>query len=244
MIGLKALRDRWIQSVSTRQLKRAIARLPETPTAGEIIDFLFSDDAVPIQPWQWPEELGALARLVQARCPRTVLEIGTADGGTLLAHARLAAEDALIVSIDLPEGPFGGGYPRWRIPLYRSFTRPGQRLELLRADSHAPGTADRLEQILDGRRIDYAFVDGDHTYEGVREDFELCCRFAHDSTIIAFHDIVEHPAETGCEVHRFWREIRSTYTFEEFIRDPEQDCFGIGVIFIGGGNVPAEVLSQ
>jgi predicted O-methyltransferase YrrM len=203
-----------------------------TSSPEEVVNLLFSDLATVIQPWQYQEEFLSLARLVAGRRPRTVLEIGTADGGTLFAHARLAADDAIIISIDLPEGPFGGGYPRWRAPLYESFALPGQQIELLRLDSHAPTTVDRLMSALDGRRIDYAFIDGDHSYEGVRKDFELCLRFASDDAVIAFHDIVEHPVETGCEVHVFWREIREKYAHVEYIRDPDQDCYGIGVLFL------------
>jgi hypothetical protein len=42
------------------------------------------------------------------------LEIGTARGGTLFFLTRLASPHATIVSVDLPGGPFGGGYPRRR----------------------------------------------------------------------------------------------------------------------------------
>jgi cephalosporin hydroxylase len=215
------------------RLMRDIARLPHDLGADPAVEFLFSDQARVIQPWQHLEEFHSLARLIERRRPRAVLEIGTADGGTLFAHTRLAAEDALVISIDLPEGPFGGGYPSWRVPLYRSFARSGQRIELLRADSHDPATGEQLASILGGRRVDYAFIDGDHSYTGVRQDFELCRRFAADDAIIAFHDIVEHPPETNCLVHDFWREVCADYPHEEYILDRDQGCYGIGVIFMG-----------
>ena len=41
------------------------------------------------------------------------------------------------MSVDLPLGHFGGGYPLFKAPLYRSFARVGQSIELVRADSHA-----------------------------------------------------------------------------------------------------------
>lgn len=221
------LRARRAASVARRRARR----VPASAGADVVVGFLFSDPAVGIQPWQYPEELLSLARLVEGRRPRTVLEIGTADGGTLFAHTRLAHDEALIVSIDLPRGAFGGGYPRWRIPLYESFAGPGQRLELLRADSHAPSTADLLERVLAGRRVDYAFIDGDHTYEGVRQDFELCRRFAAADGLIAFHDVVEHP-NSDCKVHDLWLELRRQYGHEEFVRDWDQGCYGIGVVFL------------
>jgi predicted O-methyltransferase YrrM len=230
-----------------RQLARttaAIAELPQDCQPDSVVDFLFSAAAESIVPWQIEEEYRALARVVAERRPRTILEIGTADGGTLFAHARLAAEDALIISIDLPEGPFGGGYPHWRIPFYESFARPHQRLKLIRGDSHAAETAERLEKILDGRTVDYAFIDGDHTYDGVRQDFNLCRRLAAADGVIALHDIAEHPNSqyTSTEaaahhadwaVHDFWCEISPLHDTDEFIADRGQEGYGIGVIYLG-----------
>ena len=231
-----ALREANAERNAKRQAKRlrqTLEALPADLDADGVVDRLFSEEYALIQPWQYPEEFRSLARLVAERRPRTLLEIGTADGGTLFAHARLAAADALVLSVDLPEGPFGGGYPAWRTPLYEAFARPGQRLALLRADSHAEATAERLEALLGGRRVDYAFIDGDHTYDGVRRDFELCRRFAAADAVVAFHDIVVHPPETGCEVHDFWREVKQQYRHEEFVRDADQDCYGIGVLYLG-----------
>ena len=219
--------------------RRRVAALPRSAGADEVVDFLFSAEATDIQPWQIPDEFRALPRLVAQRRPRTVLEIGTADGGTLFAHARLAHPEALIISIDLPHGLFGGGYPRWRIPLYESFRGSRQRLELLRVDSHAASTIQLLERVLDGRRVDYAFIDGDHTYEGVRQDLELCRRFAAPDAMIAFHDISPQPnseyvAAAGVDwaVHRLWQEVSVRYAHDEFVRDPAQEGYGIGVLYL------------
>jgi len=222
--------------------RRRATALPRSAAADEVVAFLLAEGAGGIEAWQIPEEFRALARLVEQRRPRTVLEIGTADGGTLFAHTRLAHEQALIVSIDLPHGPFGGGYPPWRIPLYESFAGPTQRLELLRVDSHAPATAALLERVLAGRSIDYAFIDGDHTYDGVRQDFELCRRFAAPDAVIAFHDIApeKNPewiaaaaaAPGDGAVHEFWTQVKRGYAHDEFIRDSAQEGYGIGVLYL------------
>lgn len=239
---LQRLRGELDARRASAMARRRAAALPRDAGVDDVVDFLLAEPAGGIEAWQVREEFTALARLVAQRRPRTVVEIGTADGGTLFAHARLAHDEALVVSIDLPQGPFGGGYPPWRMPLYRSFAGPAQRLELLRVDSHAASTVELLERVLEGRRIDYAFIDGDHTYEGVRQDFELCRRFAAPDAVIAFHDIAPQPnpewvasaaaAPGDGAVHEFWTQVKRHYAHDEFIRDTAQQGYGIGVLYL------------
>ena len=76
-----------------------------------------------LHPFQVPEELVRLMEDVKKLNPQTVLEIGTHRGGTLYLWARLARPDAILVSIDLPGGKFGGGYSPFRAPIYRRFAQ-------------------------------------------------------------------------------------------------------------------------
>lgn len=138
---------------------------------------------------QRPTEVAAFLREVRALAPRSILEIGTASGGMLFLLAKCAAPDASIVSVDLPRGRFGGGYARWRIPLYSSFATRPQRINLVRADSHKRETLERVERILDGRPLDLLFVDGDHTYEGVMSDLQMYGPLLREGGLLALHDI-------------------------------------------------------
>jgi hypothetical protein len=148
-------------------------RMPHGGPIEQALDVAFTSADGFIRPVQSRREMEGLLRWLARRRPSTVVEIGTASGGSLLLLARAAADEALIVSIDLPGGEFGGGNRPWRIPLYKSFARKRQRLHLIRADSHLPATVARLKKILSGRAIDFLFIDGDHRYEGVKTDFEL-----------------------------------------------------------------------
>lgn len=51
-----------------------------------------------------------------------------------------------------------------------------------------------------------------------------------ENGIIAFHDIVLHPSHIGCEVNRFWNEIKSQYEHMEMVKDWNQKSGGIGLI--------------
>lgn len=184
-----------------------------------------------IRPMQIHSEIVGLLRILDKMKPRTILEIGTANGGTLFLFSRIAYKDATIISIDLPGGRFGGGYPKWREFLYKTFALPGQRLCLLRVDSHKIETMNEIKAILDGKEIDFLFIDGDHTYEGVKRDFEIYSTLVKDGGIIALHDIVSGPLENVGGVHKFWQEIKTQYKSEEIVEDWRQGGYGIGLLF-------------
>jgi predicted O-methyltransferase YrrM len=196
----------------------------------QLLDFLYSPDGDLIAPWQYLEEIGPLISIYEKLKPKTVLEIGTANGGTLFLYSKLATEDALIISIDLPGGKFGGGYPDWKTPLYRKFARPKQHLELVRANSHDDATFEKTKKLLNGRPVDFLFIDADHTYEGIKKDFLTYSELVAPKGVIAFHDVANHPNPVY-GVHKFWQEIKNNYKHEEFIRDPKQHGLGIGVIY-------------
>jgi predicted O-methyltransferase YrrM len=207
-----------------------LRRFGESTSFEDAVDLTFSSPGGFIRPLQNRSEILRLLALLRGTGPECIVEIGTASGGTLFLLTRAAAPGATLISIDLPGGSFGGGYKEWRAPLYRSFARRGQALHLIRGDSHAPDTVRHLGTILAGREIDFLFIDGDHTYEGVRRDFELYRGFMRDGGLIGFHDIVEHTSESGCDVHRFWRELRDGYESMEFVENWTQQFGGIGVI--------------
>ena len=187
-----------------------------------------------IRPLQVKQEILELLKILIEMRPKIVLEIGTANGGTLFLLSRVAAPKAKIISVDLPGGPFGGGYPEWRIPLYRSFARDGQEIHFIRANSHSPDTVRQVDKILVNRKVDFIFVDGDHTYEGVKEDFETYAPYVKNFGIVAFHDIIENSFDEIWQVHRFWEEIKQEYKHKEIISEIRtfDRISGIGVLYI------------
>jgi cephalosporin hydroxylase len=180
-----------------------------------------------LQPLQERDELLQLLGDVVELAPGTVLEIGTNRGGTLYLWTRYARPDATIISVDLPGGAFGGGYPPVKVPLYRSFSRKNQKLHLVRADSHQPSTLARIKALLGGRPLNFLFLDGDHTYEGVKMDWEMYSPLVGPGGIIAFHDVAGNYADTN--VKRFWDELKGLHKHREYVTRVD-GRFGIGVI--------------
>jgi predicted O-methyltransferase YrrM len=191
-------------------------------------------DEVPLVASQKLEEIVPALERIAALEPKRVCEIGTSAGGTLYLLTRVSAPDALVVSIDL-------SIPPHTAALRRRLARPGQRLVSIAGDSHGEETARELERVLSGEPLDALFIDGDHSYDGVRADFERYAPLVRSGGIVALHDVnedfrtrhgVESPSISG-EVPRFWRELKERYRTEELIADPEQDGYGIGLVHVG-----------
>jgi predicted O-methyltransferase YrrM len=200
------------------------------PTAvEETIDYCIDR---PILMTQVRSEAVALGKMLASRAPACSLEIGTNYGGTLLLLCNVSSPRAKIISVDLPLGRFGGGYPRRKIPLYRKFPKSGQQLHLIRADSHLEETKGRVIRILNGELLDYLFIDGDHTYEGVRRDFEMYAPLVRSGGMIALHDIAVHNRDTECQVDKFWSEVKNKYRHQEIVENAKQGWAGLGILFV------------
>lgn len=163
---------------------------------------------------------------------KVILEIGTHNGGILFLLSRFSSPDALIISIDLLGGSYGDGYPTIAIPFYKSFAINNQKIVLIRKDSHKPSTLQKVEKLIKNKQIDILFIDGDHTYEGVKRDFQMYSPLVKKNGIVVFHDIVNVSPEISMnvEVNKFWNEIKNGFDFKEIVENPNQGHYGIGII--------------
>ncbi len=224
---VKSLKHLVICPLAHRQLKRFSA---EDLSLDELVSAAFDRFGGIIAPIQLRTEARAFFALVRELRPRRVLEIGTANGGTLFLLCRSAAADAHVYSIDLPGGWFGGGYPAWKTFLYSKFAMPNQRIELIRADSHRQDTFEYVKQRLAGDPLDCLFLDGDHTYQGIRDDFLRYHELVRAGGIIALHDIVPNRFDPDCQVSRLWAEIKNRFRAHEIVENWAQAGKGIGVL--------------
>jgi len=135
----KSLRNRLL-GILLREV--AIERLRRASTKCKSIDdyialaFSFKLGPFDIKPVQIEWEISKLMQILAKLKPKAALEIGTEGGGTFFLLTKVASPDATLISVDLPRGPFGGRYSKWKIPFYRSFGSANQKIHLLRADSH------------------------------------------------------------------------------------------------------------
>lgn len=194
-----------------------------------LVDFVLSDE------WkrffwmiQIPSEIKFLLARVAAIKPAVVVEIGTRMGGTLFLFTKVAATNAQIVSVDFPDG-HGGGYSKSRADFYRSYAIPPQRVSLIKGDSHAVSTKTELENILEGKKIDFLFIDGDHSYDGVKMDFDMYSPLVRSGGLVGFHDNKPTSENSWSGVIPYWREVKDKYKSEEFFGS-EDNWGGMGIV--------------
>ncbi len=182
---------------------------------------------------QIKSELNIFSKIIISNKPKTVLEIGTANGGTLFLLSRLSNPNSIIISIDLPESPYIGGIDYKPNIFFKSFTGNHQKMVMIRGDSHKFSTLEKVKKVLKSNKVDVLFIDGDHTYKGVKKDFNMYRNLVRKKGIIAFHDIVEVTIENDVEVNKFWNEIKNDNKYIEIVEDWNQDYGGIGIIING-----------
>jgi cephalosporin hydroxylase len=178
--------------------------------------------------WELTHMLGEVRRLR----PVTIVEIGTHRGGTLYCWSRILPAGSTLVSLDLPADP---NDTFTTVPALEKLLVPGrQKCVFIRDDSHAPATLEKVRTALNGKPVDFLFVDGDHSYEGVRQDFEMYSPLARDGGLVAFHDVAPNPDVPEYGVAKYWRELRETRSTREYI-DPQPTGptgMGIGIVDI------------
>jgi predicted O-methyltransferase YrrM len=171
----------------------------------------------------------AVAERIRARLGGlgTVLEVGTAAGGTLALWAELSEPAALLVAVDLPQGP----QPAYSDEALRR-AAAGRRLALVRRDSRLPETRHAVLQALGPRQADFLFIDGSYRAAVVRSDLRSYGPFVRNGGLVAFHDVVVHPGMPDVRVHELWWELRARFPHlcEDVREAPDQDWGGIGLL--------------
>jgi predicted O-methyltransferase YrrM len=101
---------------------------------------------------------------------------------------------------------------------------------LLRADSHQSRTYEETRRSLRGQSLDFLLIDGDHRFDGIRQDFLMYGPLVRPGGLIAIHDIVSAPADKVGGVPAFWEWVKGHYETRELVDDWSQEGFGIGLV--------------
>ncbi len=166
----------------------------------------------------------------QAR-PRVLVELGTHNGVSYSAFCDAVLDSNLATrcfAIDTWLGDQSAGL--YGEEVYKNFRQfHDQRYSAISTQLRM--TFDEaLGQIPDGT-IDLLHIDGEHTYDAVRHDFESWLPKLSNWAVILFHDT--NVRERNFGVWRLWHELRQVYPGFEFLH-----ASGLGVLAIGQQVLP------
>jgi hypothetical protein len=137
------------------------------------------------------------------------LEIGCFKGATLWAWKQICDE---VYGITLP---------------VKGLKNHGAHV--LMEDSHSDEAVSWIENKLFDRELDMLFIDGDHSYDGVRNDWEMYSPYVRKGGLVIFHDIANWMNQP--EVVWFWKDLSKGYV----ICDAEGSVMslGFGIVEMG-----------
>lgn len=189
-----------------------------------------------IQETQYLPEFDILLDEFKKLKAKNVLEIGSYFGWSLRHWLELSEFGSKVISVDLPISKFcGPSDPRCKKQEHiienewRNWTKKNKnKLSLIQDFSQHENTKQKVIELLNGSLLDFAFIDGDHRYEAVKQDFEMYSSLIRSGGIIALHDI-GYAEEGG--VHKLWDELKDNFQHIELRKHPKNEK-GIGIIFM------------
>ena len=154
-----------------------------------------------------------------------IVEIGCGYGANLCMLSRLLSEDGVIIGID----------PQSSKTYYIESSEiesliPTEKWEIIDKSSQDEDVMEELTSLLNGRKIDLAFIDGEHSYGSVHHDWRMLRPLMERRSAMAFHDIA---AVGGCT--QAFYEAREHHKHET-ISNVSND-FGIGVVHLDSDSV-------
>ena len=166
--------------------------------------------------------------IVAALRPEKVVELGTYSGMSFFAFCQAMQEqniDGSVYAVDTWEGDEHTG--NYGEDVFNKVNRHAR--DRYRAISYLLRmTFSEAAAQFDADSIDLLHIDGLHTYEAVREDFETWYPLVKPGGIILFHDI--EARMNGFGVRHYWAELESEYTTFAF-----KHGYGLGVLRKPGG---------
>ena len=164
--------------------------------------------------------------LVSELKPNVIVELGTHKGLSFLTFCESIKENKLssnAYAIDTWKGDHQAGY--YGDEIYNELKEYVDEnyfgfAHLLRK------TFDEASYEFENNSVDLLHIDGLHTYEAVKHDFEVWFPKLSDKAVVIFHDTSETKDDFG--VYKFWNEILKNYPGFEF-----KFWHGLGVLLVG-----------
>lgn len=168
---------------------------------------------------QKPDEYKSLLDLLYNKSNRKIaLEIGSNYGGFAAGLCEIFDQ---VISIDIKHHPN-----------FDSLKQKYSNYNYIIADSTKNDTLNYLKSL--NIKFDFIFIDGDHSYDGVKSDYFKFKQLLHSEGFLAFHDIVssQENESNNIYVSKFWSEIKSDYKESyEFISEVDTKQYSTDNMF-------------
>jgi hypothetical protein len=189
-------------------------------------NFEFKRD-LPVTQSAWSGHYYFAYDLISNIRPDIIVELGTHRGNSLLSMVQAAKDHSLetqLHGVDTWEGDIHAGYYGDDI-LNKLLNIKSEYYRDVNVNTHKM-YFDEAVQSFQNNSIDVLHIDGLHTYEAVKHDFETWLpKVKKETGIIMFHDICVK--RKGFGVHKFWNELRKRYNTIQF-----NHYHGLGVIIL------------
>lgn len=173
----------------------------------------------------WNEHVPFAMMLMELQQPRVFVELGTHWGISYCAFCQAvvaAGSKTRCYAVDTWAGDADAGFYGQEVyedlkshhQEYESFSR------LLRMTFD-----DALREIPD-KSVDLLHIDGLHSYEAVKRDYETWLPKLSDRGLVLFHDTMV--LDRGFGVHKFWSEINKDFPHFNF-----EHGYGLGLLAVG-----------
>jgi predicted O-methyltransferase YrrM len=207
-----------------------------------VFDPKFESDSIDVKlnitPWSTNRRFAYdLVRNVQ---PKTIVELGSHYGCSLFAFAQAAKDAKLKVTIngvDTWQGDEQAGfYGEEIIEGVKKIQKQkfkSQKINLIRKKF-----IEALSDFEDGS-IDLIHIDGLHTYDAVKEDFDTWLPKLAKDGVMLFHDITGEAAKKKYGSVKHWKEVSAKYPSLQLNHN-----WGLGILFPNGDKMLKQLLDS